>query len=221
MLCFATNNDSVLIIKARKMQSINLSKHETINLTKSTDTNNLDSVTFCLGWENADKPKKSGLFGMFSSLTSGDDVDLDASALLIDANGKLVGECWFQRLTSKCGSLVHSGDIRTGRGQPGADKEKIIFNKSKMPTGVKTIAFTVNSWTGHTFNDVKNPFVRVLDKQNKELCRYDLKELGPYTGVIIGKLDVSSELAFTGLGDVAEGRSFQQMMPSILNSIGM
>ena len=62
-----------------------------------------------LGW---DAVKKRGLFGQRSQA-----IDLDASALLFDADRQLVDQVWFQQLTSQDGSVQHTGDNRTGRGR--------------------------------------------------------------------------------------------------------
>ena len=87
--------------------SVSLSKGQSVSLVKSGG-GGLTQVRMGLGW---DAIKKRGLFG-----SRRQEIDLDASALLFDASGALVDQVWFQQLTSKDGSVQHTGDNRTGAG---------------------------------------------------------------------------------------------------------
>ncbi len=93
---------------------VSLSKGQSVSLVKSGG-GGLTQVRMGLGW---DAVKKRGLFGSRSQ-----SIDLDASALLFDANRQLVDQVWFQQLTSRDGAVQHTGDNLTGEGE--GDDESI------------------------------------------------------------------------------------------------
>ena len=72
-------------------------------------------------------------------------VDCDASAILLDQNGKLTAKdrlIYFGNLKSRCGSVAHTGDNLTGAGE--GDDEQILVDLSKVPSDVHKIVFVVN-----------------------------------------------------------------------------
>ena len=129
--------------------SISLSKNQKVSLSK--ESSGLSQLTVGLGWDPA---KKSGFF---AKLLASDSIDLDASCLLLDAGGNVQDQIWFRQLKSKCGSIVHTGDNLTGEGD--GDDEVIKVNLGQLPSNVEHIAFTVNSFSGQSFNDVDNAFL--------------------------------------------------------------
>ena len=77
-------------------------------------------------------------------LDAGDDFDLDASAFLLNADGKVRSndDCiYFNQRKSPCGAVVHMGDNCDGAGD--GDDEKICVFLSKVPADVERIVFTV------------------------------------------------------------------------------
>src|SRR3546814_8184235 len=126
--------------------------------------------------------------GFFAKLSGGNEsIDLDASCLLFDGAGNVVDGVWFRQLTSKDGSIRHSGDNLTGEGD--GDDETIAIDLTKLPTNVETLVLTVTSFRGQTFDKVKNAFGRVIDlTNNKELARFDISDAGSYTGLILASL---------------------------------
>ncbi len=64
-----------------------------------------------LGW---DPVKPSGFFSKL--LNSDTAIDLDASCILLDSARQPLDLVWFRQLKSTDGSIVHSGDNRTGEG---------------------------------------------------------------------------------------------------------
>ncbi|MEJ2415907.1 MAG: TerD family protein [Exilibacterium sp.] len=126
--------------------AINLQKGQRISLEKEAG-GSLSKVVMGLGW---DAVKKKGFFGGLKQ----QNIDLDASALLFDANKNLVDQVWFRQLKSKCGSLVHTGDNRTGEGE--GDDEQIICHLDKVPSSVSMLVFVVNSFTGENFSQIEN-----------------------------------------------------------------
>lgn len=186
---------------------VSLSKNQTISLAKSSNV--ISQIRFGLGWDPA---KKKGLLGKLFG--SSDGIDLDASCILLDKNGNVLDTVWFRQLKSNDGSVVHSGDNRTGEGD--GDDETLHVDLSRLPQNVEFLVLTVNSFTGQTFNDVENAFCRVVDQQNKELAKYILTEQGPHTAVIIASLRRSGgEWNFTAHGNASRGRTIQDMIPDI------
>ncbi len=190
---------------------VSLSKNQTVSLSKQSSA--LSQLSFGLGW---DPIKKKGFLG--SLFGGGDSIDLDASCILLDRNGKALDTIWFRQLKSKCGAVVHSGDNLTGEGD--GDDEVIHVNLEKLSTQVEFLAFTVNSFRGQTFNDVQNAFCRVVDQANKELARYELTEQGAHTGIVIASLQRNNgSWDFTAHGHACRGRTIDDMMSEIVTVV--
>ena len=194
------------------MSTINLVKGQKINLKKDNGTSPTD-VTMGLGWE----PASSG--GFFGFGGSSGDIDLDASCLMFDENNNLVDNVWFRKLKSSDGSVRHSGDNLTGEGD--GDDETIRVKLSEVPSNVKTLVFTINSYRGQTFNEVKDCFCRLFDTATQqEYCRFNLAEKGSHTGKIMARVyRHNGEWKIAAEGIPCNGKTFQDMMPDILQTL--
>lgn len=192
--------------------SVNLQKGQKISLSKEGG-GSLTSVVMGLGW---DAMEKKGMFG-FGGGTQ--EVDLDASCLLFDENRSLVDTVWFRQLRSKDSSIQHTGDNRTGDGD--GDDEQIIVNLTAVPPTVKSLVFTVNSFTGQNFSQVKNAYCRLVDKSTgKEVAKYDLSVQGTHSAQIMAKLyRHNGEWKMHAIGENGSGRTFQDLMPQIIPHI--
>lgn len=190
---------------------ISLSKGQGISLTKTAP--GLSVVAMGLGWDVA---KKKGFFG---GLKDGDPVDLDASCLMFDATGNLVDTVWFNQLQSRDGSIVHTGDNRTGAGD--GDDEVINVRLNDIPAGVQTLVFTVNSFTGIDFTKIENAFCRAVNIANgAELARFDLSNTGPHTAQVMAKLGrKDGGWDFIAIGTTGRGRTFHDLVPVIIPSL--
>jgi tellurium resistance protein TerZ len=188
--------------------SVNLQKGQKISLDKEAG-GALTKVIMGLGW---DAIKTKGLFG-FGAKTEA--VDLDASCVMFDEANNLVDVVWFRQLKSKDGSIVHTGDNRTGAGD--GDDEQIMVDLSRVPANVKSLMFTVNSFTGQSFAQVENGFCRIINAGNQqEVARYDLAVQGAHTAQIMAKLyRHSGEWKMHAIGENASGRTFDDLMPAI------
>ena len=188
--------------------SVNLQKGQKISLDKEAG-GALSRVVMGLGW---DAIKKKGLFGFGAKSES---VDLDASCLLFDENGRAVDAVWFRQLKSQDGSIVHTGDNRTGAGD--GDDEQIIVDLSRVPPQVKSLVFTVNSFTGQNFSQVENAYCRIVNAADqKEVARYDLSVQGAHTAQIMAKLyRHNGEWKMHAIGENGSGRTFDELMPKI------
>jgi tellurium resistance protein TerZ len=193
---------------------VSLTKGQSVSLAKA-DGGALTHATMGLGW---DVRKARGLRGLFGS-GAGEDIDLDASCLLFDASGQQIDQVWFQQLTSQDGSIVHTGDNRTGAGD--GDDEQINVDLGRVPTTVTTLLFTVNSFTGDTFDKIENAYCRLLDAMtNKELARFDLTGAGSHTGQVMAKLTrTNAGWDMKAIGEKTVGRTFHDMDAAILASL--
>jgi tellurium resistance protein TerZ len=185
---------------------VSLSKGQSVSLVKSGG-GGLTQVRMGLGW---DAVKKRGLFGSRSQT-----IDLDASALLFDGGGQLVDQVWFQQLTSRDGAVQHTGDNLTGEGE--GDDESIRVHLDGVSQAVRTIVFTVNSFTGQDFSQIENAFCRLIDETTEaEVARYDLSGSGHHTAQVMAKLSrEGTGWTMTAIGATASGRTFHDLLPTI------
>ena len=189
--------------------SVNLSKGQKISLDKEAG-GALSKITMGLGW---DAIKSKGMFG-FGSKT--ETVDLDASCVMFDDANNAVDTVWFRQLKSKDGSIVHTGDNRTGAGD--GDDEQIIVDLSRVPANVKSLVFTVNSFTGQSFAQIQNAFCRIINaSDNKEVARYDLSVQGTHTAQIMAKLyRHNGEWKMHAIGENGSGRTIEDLIRQIV-----
>jgi tellurium resistance protein TerZ len=189
---------------------ISLKKDQTVSLKKQASF--LNNLHFGLGWDPVKKK------GFWRSLFSSDSIDLDASCLMLDENGRKIDVVWFAQLKSKCRGVKHCGDNLTGAGD--GDDEVILVDLAKIPTEVEYLVFTVNSFRGQTFNNVENAFCRVLNQNNEELVRYELTEQGKHTGIVIATLKRNNgNWDFTAQGYPCTGRTINNMYHDIVKMV--
>ena len=67
--------------------------------------------------------------------------DIDASAVLFDEHLRPIDIVWYKQLSSKCGSVNHSGDNLTGEGD--GDDEVITVELAQLPLHVHHVLFSV------------------------------------------------------------------------------
>ena len=189
--------------------SVNLQKGQKISLDKEAGTT-LTKITMGLGW---DAVKTKGLFGFGSKSET---IDLDASCVLFDESNQACDIVWFRQLKSRDGSIVHTGDNRTGAGD--GDDEQIIVDLANVPANVKSLVFTVNSFTGQSFAQVQNAFCRIINaSNNKEIAKYDLSVQGSHTAQIMAKLyRHNGEWKMHAIGENGNGRTFDDLMSQII-----
>ena len=139
------------------------------NVSLSKEAPGLKAVNVGLGWDVA----------TFSAA----EYDLDASAIMVDANGRVTpgdeGFVFFNNLRSPDGSVVHVGDNLTGQGE--GDDEVIQVDLSAVPPTCQKIVFPVSIYDADSrkqnFGAVRNAFIRVVNQANgSEIARYDLTE---------------------------------------------
>ncbi len=199
--------------------AVSLQKGQKISLNKEAG-GTLTQMKMGLGWDVAQPAggKKGGfLGGLFGGGGREDSIDLDASCILFDANKQPIDTIWFRQLTSKDGSIVHTGDNRTGAGD--GDDEVINVDLSRVPANVQSMVFTVNSFTGQTFATVENAFCRIVNaSNNSEVARYNLSAQGNHTAMIMAKVyRHNGEWKMHAIGEIASGRTFNDLMPAVIS----
>ena len=171
---------------------VSLTKGGNVSLTKSAP--GLTAVSVGLGWD--------------IRTTTGVDFDLDASAIICGADGKVLSDkhfVFFNNMKSADGSVEHAGDNLTGEGE--GDDEVIKVSLSTVPAEVDKIVFPVSIYEGNTraqsFGQVRNAFIRVVNQaDNSEIARYDLSEdASTETAMVFGELYRSgTEWKFRAVG---------------------
>ncbi|MDT4924892.1 MAG: tellurium resistance protein TerD [Pseudonocardiales bacterium] len=159
--------------------SVNLTKGGNVSLTKAAP--GLSAVVVGLGWD--------------ARTTDGQPFDLDASAIVCDAEGKALSDAhfvFFNNLTSPDGAVQHSGDNLTG--DAAGDDEAIKVNLAGLPQQAARVVFPVSIYSGdtsgQTFGQVRNAYIRVINQgDSAELTRYDLSEdASTETAMVFGEL---------------------------------
>lgn len=192
--------------------AVSLVKGQKISLEKSGG-GSLTKVFMGCGWDTV---KTGGLLGRMFGGGDGGSIDLDASCILFDENRNVLDTIWFRQLKSRDGSIVHSGDNRTGDGD--GDDEVINVDLSRVPPNVKALVFTVNSFTGQTFDKVANAVCRLVDaSNNQEVAKLDLSDVkGAHTAVIMAKVyRHNGEWKMHAIGEKANGQTFHDLLPRI------
>ena len=190
--------------------SVNLQKGQKVDLTKSNA--GLKALVVGLGWDEA--PRKFSLF------SKREDIDCDASALLINAqSGKLAGPIdvvYYGQLTHRSGAVRHCGDNLTGAGD--GDDEQIIIELDKVPADYSKIVFVVTIYQARERNQqfgmIKNAFIRVVDADTgKELCKYNLSEnYDGKTAMIFGEVyRYNNEWKFGAVGEPTNDNGIAEM----------
>lgn len=197
-----------LFVFSEEKMSVNLAKGQKISLAKEAGAQ-LTKIVMGLGW---DPIKKKGVFGLFGGQAN---IDLDASCLMFDDNQDLIDVIWFGQLESRDGSIIHTGDNRSGAGD--GDDEQIIIDLSKIPGNIKSLVFTVNSFTGQNFSKIDNATCRIINAQNNsELARYKLSCQGVHTAQIMTKVyRHQGEWKIHAIGENCDGHTFMNLIPYI------
>jgi len=177
--------------------AISLQKGGNVNLSKEAP--GLTKVIIGLGWD----PRA----------TDGKEFDLDGSAFLLKADGKVRGDSdfiFYNNLKSSDGSVTHTGDNRSGEGE--GDDERVVVDLSQVPAEIDRLAVAVTIHEAESRNQnfgmVSRAYIRCLNADGeKEIARYDLSEDGSIeTAMIFGELyRAGSEWKFRAVGQGYKG----------------
>ncbi|MDR1041687.1 MAG: TerD family protein [Deltaproteobacteria bacterium] len=151
------------------------------NISLDAAVADLKAIFIGLGWEERD--------------STGYDFDLDASAFMLKADGKVRGDSdfiFYNNLRSSDGSVEHSGDNLTGGG--GGDAEQIKVDLVSVPQEIQRIAVTVTIHDAErrrqNFGQVTDAYIRIVNQaDNAEIVRFDLSEdMSTETAMIFGEV---------------------------------
>lgn len=204
---------------------INLQKGQKIDLTKGGA--GLTGVMVGLGWDEAAPQQQSsgGFLGLFKSQPQQTpDIDCDASAILLNADGKLVGtdaksSCvYFGNLRHWSDAIIHQGDNLDGKGE--GDDEQIFVDLPRVPQEIQKIVFVVNIYDanvkGQHFGMIQNAFIRLVNlANNSEICKFNLSEnYYGMTGMVVGEIyRYNGEWKFNAIGQpVKEASRLQSLL---------
>lgn len=159
--------------------AISLNKGGNLSLSKTDPT--LVRILIGLGWDER--------------ATDGASFDLDASAFLLTASGRVRGDhdfIFYNQLKSQDGSVEHTGDNRSGQGD--GDDESLLVDLSKVSPEIEKIAITVTihdaQSRGQNFGQIANAFIRVVNQDSGiEIVRFDLAEdYSTETAMVFGEV---------------------------------
>lgn len=177
--------------------AVSLAKGGRVSLDKAAP--GLKNIHVGLGWD----PR----------VTDGTEFDLDASAFLVGASGKVKGDDYFifyNQLKSPDGSVEHTGDNRTGAGE--GDDEVLYVYLDKVAADIGKIVFTVTIHDAEArrqnFGQVGNAFIRLVNKDSgAEVVRFDLGEdYSTETAMVFGEIyRQGSEWKFNAIGQGYSG----------------
>jgi tellurium resistance protein TerD len=177
--------------------AISLQKGGNVNLSKEAP--NLKKIIIGLGWD----PR----------VTDGAAFDLDGSAFLLKADGKVRGDSdfiFYNNLKSTDGSVQHSGDNLTGGGD--GDDERITVDLTLVPADIDriTIGVTIHEADARrqNFGMVPKAFIRCLNADgDREIARYDLSEdSSTETAMVFGEIyRYNGEWKFKAIGQGFKG----------------
>lgn len=210
--------------------AISLKKGQGVSLKKSEYE--LSQVTIGLGWDVAEE--SGGFFGKLLGKKP-EEYDLDAIAFLLNDNGKVanLGDrnsdgngyslkngdiVFYNSMKHSTGAIWLTGDNRTGAGD--GDDEQIIVKLDQLPQQYKKVVFVVHIYQGiqknQNFSKIQNAFIRAVDKNNNEMCRFDLSgdsTYANYHSMVFAELERhGSEWKFNALGKPYPGDSFVHIL---------
>ena len=172
--------------------AISLSKGANVNLSKESP--GLNKIVVGLGWD--------------SRATDGAAFDLDASAFLVKADGKVRTDndfCFYNNKRVGEGAVQHMGDNTTGVGD--GDDETVKVELSKVSADLDKVVFAVTIYEAdvrkQNFGQVNHAYIRVVnDETGQEIARYDLSEDASIeTAMIFGEIyRVGSDWKFKAVG---------------------
>ncbi len=164
------------------------------------------------------KYAKAGLGWDVNNFDNGSEFDLDASVFMLGAGDKLQKDedfIFYNNQKHASGSVVHSGDNRTGEGE--GDDESIYIDFTKVPANIEKLAFVVTIHDAvarkQNFGMVNNAFIRLLSLESagaetgKEELRFDLSEdYSTETAILVAEIyRHNGEWKFAAKGDGFSG----------------
>jgi tellurium resistance protein TerZ len=198
--------------------SISLEKGQRISLEKNG--NKLDSVCVGVNWGAIEK---KGFFG-----TKKVAVDLDASISLHGVDKQPMDVVFYGQLSSKDGSIKHSGDDLTGDldGDDGLDNEIITINLKNVPASVEKLAIVLNSFQGQDFSQIPFASVRLYEgtptRVDSVMASYNIASEDKFKGSVSMILGIlyrnKDDWKFKAVGEPTKDRKLQDTIKTVSDS---
>jgi tellurium resistance protein TerZ len=159
-------------------------------------------------------------FGLSWDVTNGVNIDLDASAIVLDYKYRPLDLVFFKQLVSKDGAIRHSGDEREG--DEGGDDESIHISLPNLHPKVKYIGFVITSYSGQELDDVAKATCHLYDPKTKvEIAQYAMSHsaaLDKHTALVMGCLyKDGDEWSFRIISEPAQGRTAHENVDELQN----
>ena len=170
--------------------------------------------------------------GLSWDVTKNCSIDLDASAIILDERLQMLDLVFFKQLQSRDGTIIHSGDERSGDAV--GDDERITVHMNRVHPSVSHIAFVVTSYSGQELDDVKKASCRLYESSSNigyqqtynsksaamDIATYKLSnsaELDKHTGLIMCILskDVQHGWLLRIVSQPAQGKVARQLIPNV------
>ena len=189
--------------EAREGEKITLSQGQVITLSRRGVE--ISKLLVGMGW----KPSRTS-----------DNMDLDASVVMIEKNGHINELIYYGHLDDASNSIKHHGDNLTGSEKYGeeTDDEQISIDLSKVPTNVQCLAFIVNIYQCESrkqkLGDVEDMHIRLIENRSgKVLAKYTtFAQDKSSTGLIIGAAYRShGKWAFEAMGDCYKVKDYSSL----------
>jgi stress response protein SCP2 len=148
-------------------------------------------------------------------------IDLDASVIAFDEAGSKLEIVWYQHQNEFYGALQHLGDARGEHG--GSAAERILVDLARMPEHVAALVFTINSFHGHTFTDLRRAYCQLSDESGRAIVTYDLTETQPSTAVLMAILRRTEYGAWQmrAIGEYHDRRTVRKLVDPAARQVGM
>lgn len=176
--------DESLVLDLNKRKPLNLTKAQSVNLTKSNIP--LTNIRLSAGWD----------------FVPGHSQDLDLVAYL-SSQEKIVNTISYSNKSDM--GIYLDEDNLTGEGD--GDDENIRINFSQLSPNIDKITLAVVIFLplfGANFSKVRNAYVRLVDESQgeRELLRFNLTESGgKHTAILFAELlKVNNEWIFKAIG---------------------
>lgn len=141
--------------------------------------------------------------------------DLDASALLLDAEGNVLDTVWFRQNRSDNGAVMHSGDDTSGEGN---DDESITVNLPALDDKVQRIVFLVNNYNKDGLSSVQEASCRLIDEQSgQDIASYNLNSVPAEANALIMAMLTRTPAGWQmkAIGAPAQGGTYWDTLPEI------
>jgi tellurium resistance protein TerD len=159
--------------------AVSLAKGANVSLSKEAP--GLHTIHVGLGWDQR--------------ATDGSAFDLDASAFILGASGRVRSDddfVFYNHLQGAGGAVAHQGDNLTGQGE--GDDEVLIVRLDQLTPDVARLSFAVTIHEAdqrrQNFGMVSNAFIRIVNAVGgTEIARYDLSEdASTETAMVFGEV---------------------------------